>query len=102
MSSFSKREEAFEKKFALEAEHKFQAEAYLIKQLGLWAAGKLGKSGDEAAAYAASIISAEIEGGGREAAIGKLAADLAATGVNDLEIRRKIEELTPKEDASKG
>ncbi len=97
MSSFSEREEAFEKKFALEEEHRFQAEAYRIKQLGLWAAGKLGKTGDEAAAYAASIVATEVEGGGREAAIRKLAADLASTGVNDLQIRRKLEELTPKE-----
>jgi len=102
MSNFNEREEAFEKKYALEEEHKFQAEALRIKQLGLWAAGKLGKTGDEAAAYAASIIAAEVEGGGREAAIRKLASDLAATGISDLQIRRKLEELGSKEGGGKG
>jgi len=94
MSSFNEREEAFEKKFALEEEHKFQAEALRIKHLGLWAAGKLGKAGDEANAYATSIVVAEVDGGGREAVIRKLAADLAAAGISDLQIRRKLEELS--------
>lgn len=96
MSSFDEREEAFEKKYALEEERRFQAEALRMRQLGLWAAGKLGKAGDDAAAYAATIVAAEVEGGGREAAIRKLASDLAASGVSDLQIRHKLEELAAK------
>ena len=46
MSSFDKREEGFEKKFALDEEQKFKAEVRRNKLLGLWAAEKLGLSGD--------------------------------------------------------
>ena len=42
MSTFDKREEGFEKKFALDEELKFKAEARRNKLLGLWAAEKLG------------------------------------------------------------
>ena len=52
MTTFDKRQEGFEKKFALDEEQKFKAEARRNKLLGLWAAEQLGKSGDEAAAYA--------------------------------------------------
>ena len=37
MSTFDKREEGFEKKFALDADQKFKAEARRNKLLGLWA-----------------------------------------------------------------
>jgi hypothetical protein len=101
MSKFDEREEAFEKKFALEEEHKFKAEIHRVRQLGLWAAAKLEKAGDEAAAYAAAIVALEVEGGGRNGVISKLAADLAPAGVNDLQIRRKLEELSRAEGTDK-
>ncbi|MDR3464571.1 MAG: ATPase inhibitor subunit zeta [Xanthobacteraceae bacterium] len=96
MPNFEKREEAFEKKFALEEEHKFLADAHVTRQLALWAAGKLEKTGDDAAAYAAAVVAAEVDGGGHDAVIRKLAVDLAGAGVNDLQIRRKLEELAAK------
>jgi hypothetical protein len=101
MSKFDEREEAFEKKFALEEEHKFKAEIHRVRQLGLWAAGKLEKAGDAAAAYAASIVAVEVEGGGRDGVIRKLAADLASVGVNDLQIQHKLEELSRAEASGK-
>ena len=42
MTTFDKREEGFEKKFALDEEQKFKAEARRNRLLGLWAAEKLG------------------------------------------------------------
>ena len=42
MNSFDKREEGFEKKFALDEEQKFKAYARRNKLLGLWVAEKLG------------------------------------------------------------
>ena len=48
MTTFDKREEGFEKKFALDEEQKFKAEARRNKLLGLWVAEKLGISGDAA------------------------------------------------------
>jgi hypothetical protein len=93
MSTFDKREEAFEKKFALEQEQKFKAEAHRDKLLGLWAADKLGKRGEEAAGYATDVVAVDIEGG-LEGVVKKIKADLAPIRVTEHQIRRKIEELT--------
>ena len=48
MTTFDDRETAFESKFAHDADMQFRAEARRNKLAGLWAAGLLGKSGDEA------------------------------------------------------
>ena len=45
MTTFDKREEGFEKKFAHDEELRFKATARRNKLLGLWAAEKLGLSG---------------------------------------------------------
>ena len=45
MTTFDKREEGFEKKFAHDEELRFKATARRNKLLGLWAAEKLGISG---------------------------------------------------------
>ena len=45
MTTFDKREEGFEKKFAHDEELRFKANARRNKLLGLWAAEKLGLSG---------------------------------------------------------
>ena len=52
MSTFDDRENAFENKFAHDAEMQFKADARRNKLLGLWAADLMGKSGDDAADYA--------------------------------------------------
>jgi len=66
MSTFDDRENAFENKFAHDEEVKFKAEARTNKLLGLWAAELLGKSGDDAAAYAAEVVKADFEEAGHE------------------------------------
>ena len=48
MTTFDKREDGFERKYALDEELKFKAEARRNKLLGLWVAEKLGKSGADA------------------------------------------------------
>src|SRR5512134_787552 len=48
MSGFDKREEGFEKKFALDEELRFKAMARRNKYFGLWAAEKLGLSSADA------------------------------------------------------
>ena len=59
MSEINKRQEGFEKKFALDEEQKFKAEARRNRLLGLWAAEKLGLSGDAATAYAKEVVAAD-------------------------------------------
>ncbi len=93
MTTFDKREEGFEKKFAVDEELKFKAEARRNRLFGLWVAGKLGLSGDAATAYAKEVVAAELEGPGRVAA--KITADLRAKNlpVDETEIRGKLVEL---------
>src|SRR5665647_2636274 len=81
MTTFDKREEGFEKKFALDEEQKFKAEARRNKLLGLWVAEKLGLSGDAANAYAKEIVAAEFGEAGDADVVRKVIGDLTAKGV---------------------
>jgi hypothetical protein len=96
MTTFDKREEGFENKFAHDEEQKFKAEARRNKLLGLWVAEKLGMSGDEASAYAREVVGAEIVGGGEASVVRKVMSDLAAEGVaiSEAQLRAKMDELT--------
>ena len=93
MTTFDKREEGFEKKFAIDEELKFKAVARRNKLLGLWAAEKLGKGGDEAAAYAKEVVAADFEEAGDDDVFRKVAKDLSGKGVNEAQVRQKMEEL---------
>jgi hypothetical protein len=96
MTTFDKREEAFEKKFALDEEQKFKAIARRNKLLGLWVAGQLGLSGNAGIDYAKTVVAAEFSEGGDAAVIRKVFADLAAKGValSEDELRARMNELT--------
>jgi hypothetical protein len=95
MTTFDKREEGFEKKFALDEEQKFKAEARRNRLLGLWAAEKLGKSGDEASAYAKEVVAADFEEAGDSDVLRKVASDFASKGVSisEADVRAKMSEL---------
>ena len=94
MTTFDKREESFEKKFALDEEQKFKAEARRNKLLGLWAAAQLGISGDAANSYAREVVAADFEAGG-DGVVRKVVADLAAKGiaVTQAQLHAKMDEL---------
>jgi hypothetical protein len=94
MTTFDKREEGFEKKFVIDEDLKFKAEARRNKLLGLWAADRQGISGDAASAYARDIIAADFDEAGH-GALRKVTDDLAAKGVTVTEeqIRAKMTEL---------
>ncbi len=92
MTTFDDSEYAFENKFAHDEEMKFKAEARCNKMLGLWAAELLGKSGDEAAEYAKTVIIADFEEAGHEDVVRKVAADLEGKADADT-IRAKRAEL---------
>ena len=95
MTTFDKRKDAFEQKFAHDEELQFKANARRNKLLGLWAAGLLGKTGADADAYAKSIVVADFEEGGDDDVFRKVRADLDAAGVNqsDHQIRRTMDDL---------
>ena len=95
MSTFDKREEGFEKKYALDEEQKFKAEARRNRLLGLWAAGKLGLTGDAATAYAKEVVASDFEESGDADVVRKVLGDLTAKGVavTEPQLRAAMNEL---------
>jgi hypothetical protein len=93
MTTFDKREEAFEKRFALDEELKFKAEARRNRLLGLWGAGQLGLSGDAASTYARETVAGAFAAGGDKAVIARVASDLSPKGISEDEIRTQMREL---------
>lgn len=80
MTTFDRREETFERKFVLDEELKFKAEARRNRLLGLWVAHQLGLTGDAASAYAKDVVAADFEAGG-DGVVRKVTADLNAKGI---------------------
>jgi hypothetical protein len=95
MTTFDKREEGFEKKFAMDEEKKFKAEARRNRLLGLWVAEKLGMTGDAAAAYAKEVVASDFEEAGDADVVRKVLGDLTAKGValTEPQLRVKMDEL---------
>lgn len=95
MTTFDKREEGFEKKFAHDEALKFKATARRNKLLGLWAAEKLGLNDAEAQAYAKAVVLSDIEQTGDDDLFRKLRSDFDSKGValSDHQIRRTMAEL---------
>ena len=95
MTSFEDRKRGFEGKFAHDEELRFKATARRNKLLGLWAADKMGLSGDAAQVYAREVIKVDLEEPGEEDVFRKIKADFDSKGVDQSEhqIRRAMEEL---------
>ncbi len=98
MTTFNKREESFEAKFAHDAELKFKAEARRNRMLGEWVAGKLGLTGDDVDSYIKDVIKADFEEAGDNDVFVKVKKDLNDAGVDqsDHQIRRTMDELFAK------
>ncbi|MES0810822.1 MULTISPECIES: DUF1476 domain-containing protein [unclassified Roseibium] len=95
MSTFDKREQGFENKFAHDEELRFKATARRNKLLGLWAAEHLGFEGDKAEEYAKEVVRADFEEPGDEDVFRKIREDFDANNVDqsDHQIRRTMDEL---------
>ena len=94
MSEFDKREDGFERRFAVDEELAFKAVARRNKMLGLWVAELTGRSGEEAQAYAKSLVAAQVGETDPESIFAAIRAALTKAGVDlsDHRIRRKISE----------
>jgi hypothetical protein len=92
MTTFEERERSFEKKFAMDQELRFKAEARRNRLLGEWASAKLGLEGPAVADYAKSIQKADLAQKGDEDVFRKLRADFDAKGVavTDADLRKAI------------
>ncbi len=94
MSSFDDRQRGEEKKFQLDQELEFKSQARRAKLVGLWAAGLIGLSGEEAEAYAKSVVIADLEEAGEEDLFRKIRGDLDLHSIelSDHQIRARMEE----------
>jgi hypothetical protein len=88
MAGFEERKNAFENKFAHDAEMLFRAEARANKLLGLWAAELLKRTGSDADAYAVEVIKSDFEEAGDEDVVRKVSVDLGDLATAD-EVRTK-------------
>ncbi len=93
MTTFDDRKDAFENKFAHDQDLRFKAISRRNRLLGQWAAGELGRTGDAAAAYATAVVDAGFEAAADDAVARKVAADLAAKGVTEPQVRARMAEL---------
>jgi hypothetical protein len=94
MTEFDSREEAFERRFAVDEEIAFKSRARRNKLLGLWLAGLLGRGGAEAESYANALVAARVGASDDESLFKTIAAALAEANVEMSEnrIRRKMAE----------
>jgi hypothetical protein len=95
MTTFDKRKDAYENKFAHDEALRFKAEARRNKLLGRWAAELLGKSGEEVESYAREVVRADFEEPGDEDVFRKIRADFDAASVDqsDHQLRRTMDDL---------
>ena len=93
MTTFDKRGDAFENKFAHDETLRFKATARRNKHLAIWAAEKLGRA--DVDAYVREVIASDLAEPGEEDLFQKIRRDFDAAGVaqSDHQIRRTMEEL---------
>ena len=95
MSTFDRREEAFENRFAHDEELLFKALARANRLLGLWAAQQLGKTGEAAEEYAKGLVSGDIVNHVQSGILDQVRKDFAAAGVaqSEHQIERHFHEF---------
>ena len=101
MPSFKDREVAEEAKYALDEETRFKVEARRNKLLGLWAAEKMGMTGDAAETYAKAVVASDFEKAGEEDVFAKVSADLKERHVTVTEKELRSKMAAPREEARK-
>ena len=97
MSSFDDRERAEEARYAMDQQTQMRVTARRNKLLGLWAAGLMGVTGEQAEAYAKSVVIADLDEAGDNDVIRKVLSDLAAAGITHTEaqIKEELARLLP-------
>jgi hypothetical protein len=95
MTTFNDREQGFERKFALDQEQEFKAQARRNRVLGEWAGGLMGLEGQHLADYAKAVVKSDFELPGDEDVFRKVFEDLKGSGVQvtEGEVRMKMAEL---------
>ncbi len=105
MTTFDRREESFENKYAHDEALRFRIDSRRNQHLGAWAAKLLGKSEADAAIYVQEVLKAELEEAGDEDVFRKIRQDFDAAGVDqsDHQLRAAMDEFmkTAKEQVMK-
>ncbi len=84
MTDMKDREQAFEAHFAHDQALEFKAAARRNRQLGEWAGGLIGLSGEALDAYVLTVIRSDLKEIGDEDVFAKVVADLAEKNVDVL------------------
>jgi hypothetical protein len=94
MSTFDERQRAEEKRYELNQEQEFKAQARRARLVGEWAATMMGMNADDAAEYAKSVVLADLEEAGEEDLFRKIRADIDAhdVAISDHQIRARMAE----------
>jgi hypothetical protein len=92
MSGFSDRERGQEEKFARAQDQVFRIHARRDKLLGLWIAEKMGLSGEQADAYALTLVKADMREPGDDDVVQQALTDLSENGfpADETEIRSQM------------
>ncbi len=95
MTTFDDKEKGAENKYAHDKETEFKVHARVHKLLGLWAAGKMGLSGDVAEEYAKSIVNMDLAPSNAHHVFEKIKADLILKEchISDHDIHAEIHRL---------
>lgn len=86
--SLRDRGDDFEARFAHDADLRFRVESRATKLLGLWAAGRLGRSGELAETYAADLVRHDLGAAGSDDVVDKVTADLAGQASREEVVRQ--------------
>ena len=95
MTTFDRREEAFENMFVHDEELHFKAKSRRTKLLAAWAAQRMGRTGAAAEDYAHSVVAFAVANGSDGALVTRVHEDLQAAGatVSDTDIRAEMDRL---------
>lgn len=95
MTTFDDRKKGFEEKFAHDQDLQFRVMNRRNRLMGLWAAEQLGKTGDDATAYAKEVVLADFEVPGPDDVVRKVMKDFQDAGVDISEhrVRKHLDEL---------
>lgn len=100
MTSLEDRENAYEAEFVHRDELKFKARESAVKAQATWAAERLGKTGEAAAAFAAEVVAADVAHPDLAATLERVAAALSPAGIGRAETNRMMDRLLTQADTA--
>jgi hypothetical protein len=93
--TFKDREKGEERRFEMEQDVRFKAEARRSRLLGRWLAEKFGMTTDQAKAYETEVVHADLHEPGAEDLVAKVMNDIKAhrADISEKDVRKEMERL---------